>query len=267
MNNSTISTEFLLLVERVERIDGEIKDLQADKKDVMAEAKSRGFDGPAFREILRIRKMKPETRRQHEAIVDTYKAMLGMLDGTPLGRWAIEKLSKLHSDQGKEDDRPGLDELYATAVELVVRTRKASTSWLQRQLQIGFNAAAALIERMEREGVVSHPDQAGRREVLSADPAEAGQPSDDETPIDAPSTAPQATIEDARRMGTDAAHAGAAVTANPFPPFDERRAAWDEAWCAALGSDGMDIPEALRPTPKPKKGAAADAADGEGADA
>jgi hypothetical protein len=53
-------------------------------------------------------------------------------------------------------------------------------------------------------------------------------------------------------MGGEAAAAGKSVTANPFPARDVRRAAWDEAWCAALGSDGMDIPEAWRPTDKKK---------------
>ena len=60
-------------------------------------------------------------------------------------------------------------------------------------------------------------------------------------------------IDDARRLGVEAARAGKAVTANPFPPRDARRAAWDEAWCQELGSDGMDIPEALRPAARKPK--------------
>ena len=55
---------------------------------------------------------------------------------------------------------------YRRAVQLVVENRKASTSWLQRQLRIGYNSAARLIERMEKSGVVSTPDHVGRREVL-----------------------------------------------------------------------------------------------------
>ncbi len=65
---------------------------------------------------------------------------------------------------------------------------------------------------------------------------------------------PPLTAEDARRMGAEAAQGGKPVTANPFPARDPRRAAWDEAWCQNMGSDGMDIPEALRPKPKAKKG-------------
>jgi S-DNA-T family DNA segregation ATPase FtsK/SpoIIIE len=56
--------------------------------------------------------------------------------------------------------------LYQQAVALVTREGKASTSFLQRHLNIGYNRAAKLIEQMEKEGVVSHADHVGRREVL-----------------------------------------------------------------------------------------------------
>ena len=55
---------------------------------------------------------------------------------------------------------------YRAAVQLVCESGKASTSWLQRQLRIGYNSAARLIERMEKDGVVGRPDHVGRREVL-----------------------------------------------------------------------------------------------------
>ncbi|MEE9139447.1 MAG: DNA translocase FtsK 4TM domain-containing protein [Alphaproteobacteria bacterium] len=58
------------------------------------------------------------------------------------------------------------DELYDEALALVAREGKASTSFIQRHLQIGYNRAARIIERMEGEGVVSRADRVGRREVL-----------------------------------------------------------------------------------------------------
>ena len=58
------------------------------------------------------------------------------------------------------------DDLYDEAVALVAREGKASTSFVQRHLQIGYNRAARIIERMEAEGVVSKADRVGRREVL-----------------------------------------------------------------------------------------------------
>jgi S-DNA-T family DNA segregation ATPase FtsK/SpoIIIE len=50
--------------------------------------------------------------------------------------------------------------------KIVRRDRKASTSYLQRRLQIGYNRAATLIERMEKEGVISEANAAGKREIL-----------------------------------------------------------------------------------------------------
>ena len=58
------------------------------------------------------------------------------------------------------------DDLYDQAVAVVLRDRKASTCYIQRRLQIGYNRAASLIERMEKEGVVGPANHAGKREIL-----------------------------------------------------------------------------------------------------
>ncbi|QPQ54522.1 DNA translocase FtsK 4TM domain-containing protein [Allosphingosinicella flava] len=63
------------------------------------------------------------------------------------------------------DDDPEA-QLYRKAVQTVAESQKASTSYIQRQLRIGYNSAARLIERMEKDGIVSSPDHVGRREVL-----------------------------------------------------------------------------------------------------
>ena len=57
-------------------------------------------------------------------------------------------------------------DLYQQAVQVVLRDRKASTSYIQRRLQIGYNRAASLMERMEKEGVVGQANHAGKREIL-----------------------------------------------------------------------------------------------------
>jgi len=62
------------------------------------------------------------------------------------------------------------DDLYDQAVAVVTRDRKASTSYIQRRLQIGYNRAASLIEKMEREGVVTAANHAGKREILAGPP-------------------------------------------------------------------------------------------------
>ncbi|PCI48952.1 MAG: cell division protein FtsK [Alphaproteobacteria bacterium] len=64
------------------------------------------------------------------------------------------------------------DELYDRAVAIVARDKKASTSYIQRQLSIGYNRAANIIEKMEREGVVSAANHVGKREVLIEDHSE-----------------------------------------------------------------------------------------------
>jgi S-DNA-T family DNA segregation ATPase FtsK/SpoIIIE len=60
------------------------------------------------------------------------------------------------------------DDLYDKAVHVVCSTRNASISWVQRQLRIGYNRAARLVEEMEKQGVVSPPDHTNKREVLVA---------------------------------------------------------------------------------------------------
>ena len=58
------------------------------------------------------------------------------------------------------------DELYQTAVEIIKSEGKASTSFLQRKLQIGYNRAARIIDMMEEEGVISKANHVGKRDVL-----------------------------------------------------------------------------------------------------
>lgn len=179
-NNAVAADELRLLIERVERIEEEIKAVQQDRKEVYAEAKSRGFCVKTMKTMVKQRKEKPDDRREREAMEDLYKAALGMLDGTPLGSWAVKKLTGDDADDDGDDDGA---------------------------------------------------DGAGLPPVVQ----------------------PETTVADARRLGGEAARSGKPVTANPFPPRDVRRAAWDEAWCHELGSDGMEIPEALRPAPKKPK--------------
>jgi uncharacterized protein (UPF0335 family) len=189
MGNGPISSEDLRLgIERIERLEEEKQGIADDIKDVYGEYKSKGFCTKTMKRIVALRKLKPDERRELEAMLDLYKGALGMLDGTPLGRWAQERLKK-----EDDDDAPAP-------------------------------------EGGEAEGASPEPDD------TPSEPAE-----------------PKPTIEDARELGKAAASEGRPVTSNPFPARDLRRAAWDEAWCAELGSDGMDIPDALKPTPKAKK--------------
>ena len=85
------------------------------------------------------------TEEQDEDAADPYEVMMGAGNG----------------ESG--------DDLYDKALAVVARDRKASTSYIQRRLGIGYNRAASLIERMEQDGVISSPNHKGFREVLLPD--------------------------------------------------------------------------------------------------
>ena len=67
-----------LLIERVERLEEEKKGLSDDIRDVWAEAKAVGYDPKIGRQIVRLRKMKPDDRAEQEMLLETYKCALGM---------------------------------------------------------------------------------------------------------------------------------------------------------------------------------------------
>jgi uncharacterized protein (UPF0335 family) len=67
-----------LLIERIERLEEEKKGIGDDIKDVYNEAKATGYDSKIMRQIVRLRKMKPDDRREMESILDLYKSALGI---------------------------------------------------------------------------------------------------------------------------------------------------------------------------------------------
>lgn len=71
-------------VERIERLNEEKANLTADIAEIFSEAKGAGFDVKTIREIVKLRKMDADDRRQAEELLDLYKSAMGM-DGTPLG--------------------------------------------------------------------------------------------------------------------------------------------------------------------------------------
>jgi S-DNA-T family DNA segregation ATPase FtsK/SpoIIIE len=83
-------------------------------------------------------------------------------------RYEMELLESPEEEEGDgEEDEDLSDEMYDMAVRLVTENRQASISWLQRRLRVGYNRAARMIERMEREGVVSAATGARPREVIA----------------------------------------------------------------------------------------------------
>lgn len=78
MSEIIAAEELKLLIERAERLEEEKRGINDDIKDVMAEAKSRGYDTKAMRKIMAIRKKKKEEYQEEEAILETYMQALGM---------------------------------------------------------------------------------------------------------------------------------------------------------------------------------------------
>ncbi|MGE5442353.1 MAG: DNA translocase FtsK, partial [Bacteroidota bacterium] len=101
-----------------------------------------------------------------EAVVQSLKAQ-----GEPQYIDAVTEADDEDTPALVGDDDGESDELYRDAVAIVLNEGKASTSFVQRRLQIGYNRAARLVERMESEGLVSKADRVGRREVLAGDRA------------------------------------------------------------------------------------------------
>jgi uncharacterized protein (UPF0335 family) len=79
MSDATTTDDRLrLLIERIERLEEEKKGIADDIKDVYSEAKSAGYDAKIMRQIVRLRKMKSDDRREMDMLLDTYKAALGI---------------------------------------------------------------------------------------------------------------------------------------------------------------------------------------------
>ena len=77
-HNSAADDRLRLLIERIERLEEEKQGIADDIKDVYLEAKAVGYDPKIMRQIVRLRKMKPDDRAEMEMLIDTYKKALGL---------------------------------------------------------------------------------------------------------------------------------------------------------------------------------------------
>lgn len=179
-NSKNMSAERLeSFIKVIEKLNTEKEAISGQITEFFAQAKGEGFDPKTMRAIIKLRKLTAEERDQEEALLDIYKAALGMLGDTPLGEAAIRRLSKKDEQQEEEGNESPEPE----------QTEKAD------------------------DGI---------------------------------------TIDQAKEMGRKDYLEGKPVTANPFPARDPRRAAWDEEWCRASGTDGMELPNSWKRSPKKK---------------
>lgn len=172
-------------IERIERLKEEKKALSDDIKDIFAEAKSTGFDPKIMKELIKLRKMDENDRAEQQVLLDIYMNAMGMTPMEEYAKNSLEESYKAKQDNitiaGVNDDPVQemaegqkkhkvvqltvQDDLYDKAVAIVLQDKKCSTSYIQRQLKVGYNKAAGIVERMEVEKLVSPADGVGKRTV------------------------------------------------------------------------------------------------------
>jgi uncharacterized protein (UPF0335 family) len=93
MSGGVAADRLKSFIQRLERLEEEKRDVSEQIKDVMAEAKSEGFDVKTLREVLKIRRMKAQERAEREELLAMYLHALGDLRDTPLGQAAVARLA------------------------------------------------------------------------------------------------------------------------------------------------------------------------------
>lgn len=126
-------------IERIERLVEEKENILDDIRDVKAEAKSVGFDMRTINELLKLRRLSPQQREERDALLDIYKAAIGMLDGTPLGEAAIKRLSKKDPPEPDGEDEPENGPLEPEATE----QKFMPNVDLEKARELGRTASAA----------------------------------------------------------------------------------------------------------------------------
>lgn len=211
---NTIGGETLRgFVDRVENINAQIADLQADKRVVMAEAKAANVIPAGITFIVKKRKMKPSDRAEAEALEDMYMHAMGMAADNPLFR-AV-----------------GLMKVDITARESVIEAMK---KFVPANGSIEVDAGGGPKVRLTR-------DQQGNVAVTEVveKPVQSGNPNKAAKPQPAKQDAPNVDAAGAEQLGRDAFNADVAIINNPFPFGDARRPHWDKGWRTESGGDGM----------------------------
>jgi uncharacterized protein (UPF0335 family) len=90
IGHNVVAERLMSIVERIEKLEDERKNLQADIKDIYTEAKSAGFDTKVLRMVIASRKKDQAEWEEQQALLETYMRALGQLADTPLGQAALE---------------------------------------------------------------------------------------------------------------------------------------------------------------------------------
>lgn len=217
---SISSRDLIGFVERVERVRERKSELNDDEKVIMAEAKSAGFDPKYIKAIVKLRSIDPADRERSEAMLDMYKAAMGMVKEAPLFR-AV-------GDMGV--DVAARDQVIAALKLIAPETGEIILKFGGTPLRIWRDTDG---EAQAEDWVEPEPAPPPSR----AKPAKKGGKK-------APETSPEPVLPDvnedgAAKLGREAFRAGEPIIKNPFPHDDRRRPLWDSGWRAESGSDGM----------------------------
>lgn len=213
MGKNTIGGELLRgFVERVENINGQIKQLNQDKGVVLAEAKAANLIPAGISYIVKKRKMKPSERAEAEALEDMYLHAMGMAADNPLFRTV--GLMKVDIN-ARESVIEAMKKFVPTNGSITVDAGGGSPVRLTRDAE-GNVSVTEVIEKPMQQDL----PQTGKTKAPKAD-------------------VPDVTADVAESMGQQAFRQDVPIINNPFPFGDARRARWDKGWRDESGGDGM----------------------------
>lgn len=212
---NSVSGEMLRsFVERLERLKQQKKGLTADEGVVKAEIKAAGLDPKLVLQCLKVRAATPSEMQEAEALKDMYLSALGLLPEPPLFR-AV-----------------GLIDVDTAARESVVEAMKRFVP-VNGSIVVKAEGGKPMELKRGADGIVTVSEVVER---AKPDPSPAAAPTRARKPAE---PVPEASDEEAERLGFEAARSDVPAVRNPFPYGDRRRGLWDKGWRDGAGSDGM----------------------------
>lgn len=212
MGKNTLAGEQLSqIIESVERLTEEKKDLQQEITAKFAEAKSAGLNTTVIRNIIRRRAAKPHDLQEHDQLMELYQHSLGMLPEPPLFR-AV--------GLAKDDD---------LARETIIEHMKGLVP-PDGEIILKIGKPVRIFRVKDGEAQVEDYAPPAPKAAAAGGPVFTKAPKPD---------VPNCNAAQASDLGEQAFRDNQPITGNPFPFGDERRAAWDRGWRKASGSDGM----------------------------
>jgi len=213
--NTPSGDQLRSIVERIELVRTEKKQLAEDEKAIFAEASANGYSAKRLRDILKIRQMKPHDRQEAEAELAIYLHAMGMDSEPPLFR------------------QVGLMKVDVAAREQVIDAFKLLVPD-HGEIIVKIGSSPVRLFR-DKEGEAHAEDYIEPRHEPSPLPDTTAKGKKARPHVEVPDV----DIDGAMLLGREAAKANQPVIANPFPFGDERRPHWDAGWRLGAGSDGM----------------------------